>query len=140
MPLSVSCWPNISKNGMSVSMQYELKNESVRLQDVVIAIPLPEGEKPKIEQVEQGTTRVDARAGQLLWTIEVIDESNSSGSLDFFLPSKDENPLFPIQVGFSATNSLCGIQITEISGADSAPVKFSLDVNVSANEFVVLNE
>lgn len=38
---SVNCWPSESGNSCDVNIEYELQEESLELNDVVITIPLP---------------------------------------------------------------------------------------------------
>lgn len=37
----VNCWPSESGSGCDVNIEYELQEDSLELNDVVIAIPLP---------------------------------------------------------------------------------------------------
>lgn len=37
----VNCWPSESATGCDVNIEYELQEESLELNDVVIAIPIP---------------------------------------------------------------------------------------------------
>ncbi len=39
--LSVNCWPSESGSGCDVNIEYELQDEGLELNDVVITIPLP---------------------------------------------------------------------------------------------------
>ena len=38
---SVNCWPSESGNGCDVNIEYELQEDNLELNDVVITIPLP---------------------------------------------------------------------------------------------------
>lgn len=38
---AVNCWPSESGNSCDVNIEYELQEESLELNDVVISIPLP---------------------------------------------------------------------------------------------------
>lgn len=38
---SVNCWPSESGNSCDVNIEYELQEESLELNDVIITIPLP---------------------------------------------------------------------------------------------------
>lgn len=84
---------------------------------------------------------MDARNNQLVWSVEVIDADNSTGSLEFSVSSKDDSSLFPIQVQFSATSSVCGLNIVDVLSVDGEqPVKYSSEVLVSTEEYSVVNE
>lgn len=39
--LTVNCWPSESGTGCDVNIEYELQEESLELNDVVISIPVP---------------------------------------------------------------------------------------------------
>lgn len=41
MCLTVNCWPSESGTGCDVNIEYELQEESLELNDVVISIPVP---------------------------------------------------------------------------------------------------
>ncbi|XP_041426624.1 coatomer subunit delta-like [Xenopus laevis] len=41
IPLTINCWPSESGNGCDVNIEYELQEERLELNDVVITIPLP---------------------------------------------------------------------------------------------------
>lgn len=38
---TVNCWPSESGNSCDVNIEYELQEESLELNDVIITIPLP---------------------------------------------------------------------------------------------------
>lgn len=38
---AVNCWPSESGTGCDVNIEYELQDESLELNDVVISIPVP---------------------------------------------------------------------------------------------------
>lgn len=40
-PPAVNCWPSESGSGCDVNIEYELQEESLELNDVVISIPVP---------------------------------------------------------------------------------------------------
>ena len=65
-----------------------------------------------------GDWEYDARHSQLLWTIELIDDANRSGSAEFVVPMTDPGSFFPLDVSFSATKTLCDIQVSPIPQAD----------------------
>jgi len=39
--LSVNCWPSESGSGCDVNIEYELQDEGLELNDVIITIPVP---------------------------------------------------------------------------------------------------
>lgn len=58
-----------------------------------------------------GDWQYDSRHSQLLWSIELIDGANRSGSAEFVVPSADPDSFFPVDVSFSAPKTLCDIQV-----------------------------
>lgn len=41
VPSTVNCWPSESGTGCDVNIEYELQEENLELNDVVISIPVP---------------------------------------------------------------------------------------------------
>lgn len=41
IPLTINCWPSESGNGCDVNIEYELQEDNLELNDVIITIPLP---------------------------------------------------------------------------------------------------
>lgn len=53
IPLTVNCWPNENSDGsVDVNIDYELQDKSLKLQDVVISIPLPAGANPVVASAD----------------------------------------------------------------------------------------
>lgn len=64
-------------------MEYELVRSNMELQNVSMAIPFPPGcAQPKVT-CEAGEATYSARNNALVWTIPLINRSNSSGTLEF---------------------------------------------------------
>ena len=91
----------------------------------VIAIPLPHtGHAPAVSQCD-GEWRYDPRASALLWMIELIDDSNRSGSLEFVVPATEPDAFYPIEVSFTAAKTLCDIELEGVaSAATGEPVRY----------------
>ena len=58
-----------------------------------------------------GTHHHNAKAHVLDWSIDLIDESNSSGSLEFNISGRDLDAFYPVQVQFMSSNTLCDIDV-----------------------------
>ncbi len=43
--------------------------------------------------------------------MDIIDKSNTNGTMEFSVPSEDTAAFFPIQVVFSCLKSMCGVQV-----------------------------
>ena len=58
-----------------------------------------------------GDWRYEARRSTMLWTIDLVDEQNRSGSMEFVVPACDAATFFPVVVNFTATQTLCDVQV-----------------------------
>ena len=56
-----------------------------------------------------GDYQYDARKGVLMWTIDLIDSSNQSGTMEFVVPKAQADDFFPVDVIFSANRTLCKV-------------------------------
>ena len=56
-----------------------------------------------------GDCRYDARKSIMLWSIDIIDASNRTGSLEFVVPNTRPEAFFPVTVNFNATRTLCQV-------------------------------
>ncbi len=57
-----------------------------------------------------GDWRYDARKSIMLWSIDIIDDSNRTGSLEFVVPNTRPESFFPVTVNFNATKTLCQVR------------------------------
>lgn len=63
-----------------------------------------------------GDYHYDSRRQALLWNIELIDDSNRSGSLEFVIPSAvSTDAFFPVDITFSAQHTLVDAHIATVS-------------------------
>jgi coatomer subunit delta len=58
-----------------------------------------------------GDYQFDSRKTTLLWSLSVIDQSNSEGSLEFSVKGKAAD-FFPIRVDFVAETPFCDIKVS----------------------------
>lgn len=56
-----------------------------------------------------GDWRYDPRKSILLWSVDIIDASNRTGSLEFVVPNARPEAFFPVTVNFNATRTLCQV-------------------------------
>lgn len=90
------------------------------------------------EQVD-GDWRFDARKSVLLWTIDLIDDSNRAGSMEFVVPAADSDSFFPVEVYFTSPKTLCDIAITSITSTESgAPVKAAQRTQLATEGYQVM--
>ena len=75
-----------------------------------ISIPLGSSAAPVIAAID-GSHRHNAQEGTLLWTMDLLDQSNRTGSLEFNILSRDPEAFFPITVTFASTQLFCDVQV-----------------------------
>ncbi|XP_071806674.1 coatomer subunit delta-like [Asterias amurensis] len=139
MPISINCWPSENnKGGCDVNIEYELLQEHMELQDVVITIPVPSGCGAPIVGEIDGNSRYDHRRNVLEWTLPVIDSGNKSGSLEFSIAGHPDD-FFPVTVNFISQKSYCDIQVTDVLGVENEqPIKFSSDVALLVEKYEIV--
>lgn len=47
-----------------------------------------------------GEWRFDSKRGAMIWTIDLIDDTNRSGSMEFVVSAADPDSFYPVEVGF----------------------------------------
>ncbi|KAL6514710.1 hypothetical protein OROGR_020289 [Orobanche gracilis] len=115
VPLSISCWPTVSKKETSLKLAYEAL-KMFDLQDVAISIPLPAiMEEPRVPRID-GKWRYDPIKSILEWSIVLIDDSNRSGRMEFTIPEVDTSELFPISVRFTSSSTFSNLKLGEAGG------------------------
>jgi coatomer subunit delta len=137
VPLTINCWPSVSGGQSYVNIEYD-SNPEFDLHNVQIAVPLPAtGAAPAVNSCD-GDWRYDARQSAWIWTIELVDSGNSSGSAEFVVPAADPASFFPISVSFTAPRTLCDLKVDTVVGAeDGQPVKFGTSKGLSTESYIV---
>jgi len=139
VPLSINCWPTPSNDGTcDVNIEYELENERLTLQDVVISIPLPPGSYPSVSS-HTGEWSLNGSAHALDWSIPVISADERSGSLEFNVGGDDVSAFFPVKVSFVSQNSLIDMAVGSVTRLeDGTDATFSQDVSLVTDEYLVI--
>lgn len=83
----------------------------MELHDVRISIPLGSSAVPEIATID-GSHRHMTQEGTLLWTMDLLDQSNRTGSLEFNIASRDAEAFFPITVTFASNQLFCDVQVS----------------------------
>ncbi|VFQ59021.1 unnamed protein product [Cuscuta campestris] len=137
LPLTISCWPEISQKETSVSIEYETP-ANIDLQNVVISVPLPAmRDAPNVKQID-GDWRYNSRNSVLEWSIVLIDNSNRSGSLEFSVPPVDPSSFFPISARFTASTTFSNLKVTGILPLRGGPApKFSQRTVLTTEHYLV---
>ncbi|XP_017316050.1 archain 1a [Ictalurus punctatus] len=138
IPLTINCWPSESGSTCDVNIEYELQEESLELNDVVISIPIPSGVGAPLIGDLDGEYRHDSRRNVLEWCLPVVDVKNKTGSLEFSIAGQP-NDFFPVSVSFVSKGSYCDIQVTKVSQVDgSSPVRFSTETSFVVDKYEIL--
>nr|XP_005988203.1 PREDICTED: coatomer subunit delta [Latimeria chalumnae] len=138
IPLTINCWPSESVNGCDVNIEYELQEENLELNDVVITIPVPSGGGAPVIGELDGEYRHDSRRNILEWCLPVIDAKNKSGSLEFSIAGQP-NDFFPVHVSFISKKNYCNIQVSKVSQIDNgSPVRFSTETVFLVDKYEIL--
>ncbi|XP_064595608.1 coatomer subunit delta-like [Liolophura sinensis] len=138
MPLSINCWPSEAGSGCDVNIEYELENEDLELNDVVITIPTPSGVGAPVVGECEGEYHHNSRKNILEWTHPVIDSSNKSGSMEFSMPGHPDD-FFPVSVSFVSKKSYCDLEILGVKHVDDdQPAKFSSEVIFYVDKYEIV--
>lgn len=139
IPLTINCWPNVNSDGScDVNVDYELVEEGLELNDVVIRIPLPGGVGgPNVASVD-GEYAYDSRHNILEWKLPVIDASSSNGSLEFSIKSKDTDDFFPVLVDFVSHQTFVGFNIAAVENIESGSAEtYSSDIQFTVEKYEI---
>ena len=137
IPLKINCWPEEESRGkMNVSIEYSLE-KGMDLHDVRIRIPLGTSEAPGILSVD-GSHKYNAHNNELIWDLQLIDQSNPSGGLEFSIPQKDADAFFPISVEFSSQSLFVNIEVASVNSVGSGgPLQFGFSKALSTDEYMI---
>ena len=137
VPLQLNCWPSVSGAQSFVSIEYEATSE-FELENVRIAIPVPQAREPPSVSSCDGDFRFDSRKSCMLWSIDLIDAANRSGSMEFVVPAADAGAFFPIDVSFSSRGTFCGVQVAAVERlSDGAAVKHTVATRLATDSYTV---
>lgn len=137
-PLTINCWPDDEGTGsINVNLEFELNRPDMVLTDINILVPLGTTDPPVIDEID-GQYKHDPNTGMLCWHHDVIDSSNSSGSLEFSIGGDDADAFFPVQVMFKSQSFLCPIEVTEVSStATGAAIPNNIEKSVGLDTYAI---
>lgn len=125
-PLSLSCWPSPTADGISLVIEFELSNDSVSLKDVKFKIPVPSAASPEVISVSSGECGYDGNNECIVWSLEQVNSGDNSGTLELSA-SCDESSIFPLSVEAAREDTHLDLQILESFHMTSKdPIKFAL--------------
>eukprot|EP00607_Mallomonas_marina_P008074 CAMPEP_0182418304 /NCGR_PEP_ID=MMETSP1167-20130531/2772_1 /TAXON_ID=2988 /ORGANISM="Mallomonas Sp, Strain CCMP3275" /LENGTH=517 /DNA_ID=CAMNT_0024592451 /DNA_START=113 /DNA_END=1666 /DNA_ORIENTATION=+ len=138
IPLKINCWPEEESRGqMNVSIDYSMDQDSLSLHDVRIHIPLGTSDAPTILSVD-GNHKHNSQTGELIWEVDLIDRSNSSGSLEFNIAQRNPDAFFPISVQFSSQQLFASIEVVAVKHVDGGgPIMYGLSKGIVTDEYVI---
>ncbi|CAJ0956820.1 unnamed protein product, partial [Mesorhabditis belari] len=138
LPLALNVWPQESSDGCQVNIEYTLQREDLQLDNVVITVPLPAATAPVVSECE-GSYEYQKSRSQLVWTLPVIDENSSTGTLEFTVPNGHSDSFFPVHVAFSSQKLYCNLSVDGAQLMDgSAPVVYSIETNFGAEKYEIV--
>ncbi|OLY79393.1 Coatomer subunit delta [Smittium mucronatum] len=137
VPLNINCWPSPTGDGnCEVSIEYELNVAHMDLHDVVISIPMPQGSKPIIGEID-GSYETNRSSGNLEWQIPIINASSRSGSLYFQIRSDNPDVFFPVSVNFVSTTTYCQVKVLGATCNDD-DVDYSISTIAVPDQYAVV--
>lgn len=138
IPLTINCWPSEGATGCDVNIEYELQEEGLELNNVIITIPIPSGVGAPVIGDLDGEYRHDSRRNVLEWCLPVIDAKNKTGSLEFSIAGLPDD-FFPVNISFVSKRNYCQIQVIKVTQVDGdAPVRYSSETSFVVDKYEVL--
>ncbi len=138
-PITINCWPDDEGTGtINVNLEFQLNRSDMVLTDVNILVPLGTTDPPVIDEID-GQYKHDPNTGMMCWHHDVIDSSNSSGSLEFSIGGDDADAFFPVQVMFKSQSFLCPIEVTGASSTSTgAPIPNNIEKSVGLDTYAIV--
>ena len=96
-------------------------------------------ESPGIINID-GSYKHNASVGELVWEIDMIDQSNSTGSLEFNIAQRSSDALPPIVVQFTSQQLYCNVQVSSVRSAGEnadRPIQYGLSKSMSTEDYIV---
>jgi hypothetical protein len=137
VPLMINCWPEDEGDGnMNVNIEYTLENTDMELRDVNIEIPLGTDAAPTIVSVD-GDHKHNSRDGVMMWHLDMIDESNASGTLEFTIPGDDADNFFPLTVGFYSPKLMVDLKVDGVNNQDGETIRHGYNASLVTDNYIV---
>lgn len=135
VPITVNCWPTPSSSETFINIEYEA-SAKYDLHNVVIAIPGIHS-APTVNSCN-GDWRFDSKRNCVLWTIDLIDSSNSMGSMELVVEPGPVESFFPCTVDFTAKEILCKLNVPKcIDTRSQEPCQFSCAKQLAVSKFEI---
>jgi len=142
VPLMVSCWPSPANGGndMLVNIEYEMSTDFDDLRNVAIVMPLRCRDEPVVNSCD-GDYTVDPRGECLIWSNEIVDDDNRSGSMEVVFPGLgDAEAIYPIEVSFQSNKLFCNVAVQSVTSCqdESQNVRYGLQTMLLAEDYQVV--
>jgi hypothetical protein len=111
-PLTLSCWPSPSADGLNLVIEFELTDDSVDLKDVKFKIPAPAAASPEVVSVSSGECGYDQGNECVVWNIEHVHGDENSGTLELSAGC-DASQVFPLTVEAMRDSTHLNLEILE---------------------------
>jgi len=135
LPIAVSCWPSVSGSSATVNLEYE-STSSLALSSLRVVVPCPS--EASVSDVSEGDARYLARNETVEWRVELVDDSNRSGSIEFSADDVDADAFFPISVAFSASETLSGLSVaTVLDARNDSPLQFAASTILEVEDYEI---
>ncbi|PIO76866.1 hypothetical protein TELCIR_01058 [Teladorsagia circumcincta] len=87
----------------------------------------------------EGSYEYQKSRNQLVWTMPVIDSTNSTGTLEFNVPNGHADHFFPVHVRFHTEKLYCDIGVDAVQTIDgSSAVPFSVETRLITEKYEVV--
>jgi len=101
-------------------------------------------ELPQIRTID-GQYQMNKTTNELIWEIDMIDNSNSSGNLEFTITEKDMNSFFPINISFTSSTMYCNMDIGSVRvlpiGGDvnsaTSNIMYGFNKSMNTDEYII---
>lgn len=137
--IKINCWPEEEARGqMNVSMDFTADLQFIsELHNVTVTIPLGTSAAPNVISADGRFKHIGGNS-QLLWELDLVDQSTSSAALEFSIAQRDANAFFPITVSFVSNRLYCSMDVVDIvSAVTSEPIAHGYSRSLASEEYTV---
>ena len=109
------------------------------LSNVFISIPLGTNAPPNVISCDSGNYRHNRTNEELVWEIELIDDGNKSGALEFNVPIRDApDSFFPIDVSFLSQAIQAGVAVGSVQHCETGQgIQYNVTTTVTTDSYKV---
>ena len=74
----------------------------------------------------------------MLWHLDLIDESNASGTLEFTIPGDDPDSFFPLSIGFYSPKLFVDLEVMGVQSVDGGDaIRFGYNGSLVSDNYIV---